>query len=555
MVGLFGCADDVALDGGGAAGGGGQASSGGGPTDGGGGAGGEGGGGNAPVEVALDWYTCPFVDGQQAAKCVNAAVPLDWDDPTSPKINVFVKRIPAAAQPARGQLWILQGGPGASGTTIEFTVPDFVAAADDLDIFIPDHRGTGFSSVLECPTVDAFPVSTRPVDPDDVAAEVPDCVADLQAEWGEGLRFFSGTGAGRDLGELIERTREPGQEVYVYGVSYGTRWAHRYLQQFPAQATGVIFDSIVGEPSRWLQFDVGIDAAAQGILAECANDSYCSGKLGPDPWQFMIDLGAKLDTGHCPTSLDLGPPDYKALFAAMVVLGWYDRALLPALAYRVDRCDATDQQVILGLRAGIEGELSPYFSGALHYNVVSGELIESDPPSMAELTATEDTLVVSSLQMHAYRAAYDLWPRYDAAPYSGVFADTDVPLLMLNGELDGQTTIEPATEFASHYQGQHQTFVSIPRGAHAVTGGTPLPNGTTCGLVLVGQFLQNPLSTIDSSCTSEVLSLDFEQVGVSFGPGTVDVWDNASPLFSTATPTKPNVMGRIVAERQKRVFR
>ena len=49
----------------------------------------------------------------------------------------------------------------------------------------------------------------------------------------------------RDLAAVLERTRKPGQRSFVYGVSYGTYWAQRYLHVAPTQAAGVILDSIV----------------------------------------------------------------------------------------------------------------------------------------------------------------------------------------------------------------------------------------------------------------------------------------------------------------------
>lgn len=548
---LAGCGDDTSSGGAAPSGGGGAGagSTGGENTGGGGSVGTGGGGGAAPLDIPLDWYACPFIDGQNG-ECVTAEVPLDWNDPAGAKISFFVKRIPAAVQPARGQLWVLQGGPGYNGTTIEFEVPNFAAEIDDLDIYVPDHRGTGYSSAIQCPELDAYPVSSRPLDPADLEAAVPGCVADLEAIWGDGLKQFSATGAGRDLGELIERTREPGQEVFVYGVSYGTRWAHRYLQQFPAQPSGVIFDSIVAEPSTWLQFDVGIDAAAQGILAECAQDAYCSAKIGPDPLQFTKDLMVKIEQGHCPTSLDLGKADYKALLASLTVSSFFNRSLIAAVAYRIDRCDPTDQAVIEKIWTNAENPPDPHFSGALHFNVVSGELIETPAPTPAELTTLEQGLTISSIQMHAYRAAYDLWPRYDAGPLNGTFADTTVPILMMNGELDGQTTFGPAAAFATHYQKEHQTFVGMPRAAHAVIGNAPLASGESCGMVLNAQFLTDPTAPLDTSCKDEVVPLDFEHVGYSFGVGTVNVWDNVSPIAAAIPGPQPkNVLDRLLQAR------
>ena len=52
-----------------------------------------------------------------------------------------------------------------------------------------------------------------------------------------------------DVGELINLFKRNGihDSAFVYGVSYGTYWAERYMQLFPRQAKGVILDSVVAQ--------------------------------------------------------------------------------------------------------------------------------------------------------------------------------------------------------------------------------------------------------------------------------------------------------------------
>ena len=52
-------------------------------------------------------------------------------------------------------------------------------------------------------------------------------------EWGEGLAQFTISNATDDLAELIDRARVPGQEVVLYGLSYGTAEMWRYLARHP----------------------------------------------------------------------------------------------------------------------------------------------------------------------------------------------------------------------------------------------------------------------------------------------------------------------------------
>lgn len=506
-------------------------------------------GGAAPFQLELSWYACPLVQGQNA-ECAKTEVPLDWSNPSGKKISYFLKRVPAKQQPARGQVWLLQGGPGASGSTIEGLSPSFQAVAPDLDVYIPDHRGTGLSERLACDSLDALATSSTPLDPTKTPALVQPCVDQLGTQWAGGLAFFSATDAARDVGELIAFTKKPSEQVYLFGVSYGTRWAHRYLQQYPTQANGVVFDSILGETPDWFQFDQHIDAAAHAIFDACKTDAYCSGKLGADPWGFLGALMTKLDTGHCPV---VQKDDYRSLLSFMLQAGFANRSLLPALAYRIDRCDATDQTVIQNLlsfaaaNSGIQ-----YFSGALHFNVVAGELAERPTPTQAQIAATEAPLFVTSLQLGAYGKAIELWPAYAHDAFFGAYATTTTPILMLQSPLDAQTAFAGASDFASHYTQAHQTFVVIDRGSHGLVNQSPTAMGD-CGMNVIGQFIVDPTKTLDTSCNADVLPLDFEHKGESFGTGTKNVWDNGTMLTANGPPPK-NLLLTIPIEAAK-VFR
>ena len=110
------------------------------------------------------------------------------------------------------------------------------------------------------------------------------CADEVQQRWGGALGTFSTTTAARDVGHLIERTRAPGQEVHVYGVSYGTYWAQRYMQLFPEQATTVTLDSVCQAGlCSLLKYGYWQDTVYRRFIGECAEDAFCAGKLGAIP--------------------------------------------------------------------------------------------------------------------------------------------------------------------------------------------------------------------------------------------------------------------------------
>ena len=67
--------------------------------------------------------------------------------------------------------------------------------------------------------------------------------------------------------------RRPGIPTYVYGVSYGTTWAQRFMQVAPQTAAAVVLDSIiprsvrVSEAPSYGQSVITYDPTSPGALS------------------------------------------------------------------------------------------------------------------------------------------------------------------------------------------------------------------------------------------------------------------------------------------------
>lgn len=336
--------------------------------------------GGSGGSAASDWAPCPlFVDQPDGpvAECATFDVPLRWSEPSGPTIGVFVQRLRGVG-PIRGQLWLLEGGPGGSGADFDEWMEELHELDPSLDLYAVDHRGVGRSTRLDCPAQETaasdWGISIAP-------GEAAACRDALVARWGEDLGEFSATAAARDLGRLIELAEQPGQERFVYGVSYGTYWAHRYLELFPAQADGVVLDSIAPPGIDFVTYDHDFDRVGQDFLALCAADATCSSKLGPDPWATLGALSTSLAGGHCPVLQQTWGLDATALptVLAALLMSPITRTYLPATVYRLQRCDAGDVSAIDPMLELLFGqETTSYYdtlsSDALFYNVALSEL-------------------------------------------------------------------------------------------------------------------------------------------------------------------------------------
>jgi pimeloyl-ACP methyl ester carboxylesterase len=485
------------------------------PSTGGGGAGGEGGGGGLPT-VELSWSPCPlFSDGTgPEAECATPSLPLRADEPAGDTLSVYVKRYATPQSSRSTQLWMLAGGPGASSIIYEHHADLLTQADDSLEIYLPDHRGTGDSSRLGCPFQEA---DTSQLGAYVAPPEWPGCAEAVQAEWGSRLDAFTVTNAANDIGILVESARRDDAQVVVFGASYGTFWGGRYLQLFPDQADGVILDAIAPPTASLARQDLHADEASVDLFQACIDDPGCGPRFAGDPRAFALDLYDRLDAGHCPGIQIYGPARVllRQAFGQMM-MGWNGRRLIPAALVRADRCAGDDVAAIQQLfeyfffpDAGSELLLREW-GWVLSYYVVFSELFETPEPSIEQMAQWRDQAVVSRDVTSGFDAPIAVLPRYEHDRWYGGLADTGMPLLMLQGTWDPATRPGPAAVLRDHFTGEHQHWVEIPRGAHGVLATLPTTTGASCGTAMVLSFLDDPLGTPDTSCLADLAPLTFD---------------------------------------------
>lgn len=131
----------------------------------------------------------------------------------------------------KGQLWLIDGGPGGTGAEFSSFV-DMISRAmgSDFDLIIPTHRGTGHSNPLWCPGYTNNANKT--------------CAAHLKKTFGEKLNAFSSQNAAKDIGMILPQMRNANRSQWIYGFSYGSYLTLRYLVLYPDQVDGAIVDGV-----------------------------------------------------------------------------------------------------------------------------------------------------------------------------------------------------------------------------------------------------------------------------------------------------------------------
>ncbi len=449
-------------------------------------------------------------------------MPLNHADPDDPRtLPLRMKRILAPTQPARGQLWLVQGGPGGSAwedfNTLRRDMHDQV---DDLDHYIIEHRGTGGQARLQCPQEQAQ-------DSDGGAAitegEWGDCVAHLQDAWGDQLDHFGTTDAAEDLRVAIDAVKQPQDRVFVWGISYGTYQLARYLWLAPDQADGVILEGISPPGASFVQYSQAMNRAGQALMEDCDQDPVCSERMGAPAWDVLQQTLDAIEAGHC-AQLGATVQDFFVPFFGTLLINRPLRDLLPAMIHRLQRCNADDRAVwanayrTLFTGPGDPNRLGP--AQTLFFHVALSERWPTQGLSVEAAQQEEDGLLMSTaLTLRIARRAQG-WPTYPSPDpqYNALPPAPQTPILMLQGELDAATPVEGARTVAQHFDGPGQTYVEFPGGAHAVSD--------ACGRQIAAQFLNNPAATLDTTCAqnSELPVFDIPADIAQFVFGTTDVW-------------------------------
>ena len=273
------------------------------------------------------------------------------------------------------------------------TDPEFLLPLLDAgwEVHIPMHRGTGLSTPLTCdalafeeppPASDPGPMPTSADELLDhpefrAHAEATEaCIDELEATWGrDGLAGFTSWEAARDIGHLIARERGTGNEpVMIFGVSYGTWLAQRYLQYFPDQPDGVVLDGVFDLRSDILRSDIYTRELLDRTLAVCDADPTCAAAFDHTP---AADVHARvrdaLDAGSCRPLAEAGidAATFDEILALMLVEGTPE--LVAAIIQRVDHCEREPMELFaefsafeLGLADGDEAFDEPSSSSGWH---------------------------------------------------------------------------------------------------------------------------------------------------------------------------------------------
>jgi len=506
--------------------------------------------------------------GTPQYECAEFRVPMCYTGvcESDNTIDVFVKRVVAATAPAGGKgkaLWVLQGGPGASSTGVEGLMNTMYLELDgEASVYTFDHRGTGRSARLECQAAEAGALGS-PGGSAIRLEELPACMDDIRFQIDNQTAAFSVTSAAKDLAAIIDYELSD-QDVFVYGLSYGTYLVERLVHFAPPSVRGFSVDGIVSESgdsvekrSTFSIWDHDVGVVGDRFLAACLADDFCKSKF-PDVTDLSVFVHELYDTldaavadgksgaNACADALarDGKKPSYllRSTFGEYLMSDRM-RIAIPAVIYRAARCTEKDADALAYFAEGASyseddggfGDSEPetllYDSDMLYYLIVFSEMWETPTPDKKTLLMWYENSTMASdnylslpyyclftgSREHACQELVHLPTarplRYERDEYwnkTGELPD-GVTALLMTGGMDLQTR-RMYGELEYEMMSGERMLVNFEDAGHCTTFTTPTTGGgPTCGVRILTSFVKENgvLKNVDTSCMEDLKPMTF----------------------------------------------
>jgi pimeloyl-ACP methyl ester carboxylesterase len=456
--------------------------------------------GAAVKPIAQQGRSCHLPGTEEALRCVELTLPLDYANAGAGKQKLHVTVAPAYRESARPDpLFVLAGGPGQAGTDVLVLLTNtFRRVRATRDIVFIDQRGTGLSGKLDCARLPNEESMTEAQN--DAAARA--CIAAVK----QPFSAYSTANAARDIEQV--RSALGYRSINLWGASYGTRLAQQYMRTYPASVRAAILDGVL-TPEQVIPAG-GRDgqAALELVFRQCAADKACNGAF-PALRSEFASLSARVESA--PVRLQL--PDPRTARPLTLEMN-SDRFLGPVHNILYSPLDA--RRLPFLIHSAYQGRWEPFvarhnaasdFSGdgpvarLMHMAVVCAE----DLPRLTPQLRAADAAPLTAPMLKRLAPMCDMMkvPPVAARAPSAIAA----PVLMLSGQLDPVTPPHRA-EAAGQYM-QKVQHLSVEWAGHGVSQ-------LGCAPRLMREFLDQPAAPVDGACLKEIPAPTF-QLG-SAGP-------------------------------------
>ena len=448
----------------------------------------------APPRRTIALAECRVPKSAEAVLCGKHSVFENRATQTGRRIGLNIVVLPARAlSPASDPVFVLVGGPGLGAASMvngesEWFTDKF---RRERDIVFVDQRGTGGSHRLPCPFGNTAVMQTHFNDLFPIPA-VRAC-RDALRPLGD-VTLYTTPIAMDDLDEI--RAGLGYSRINLYGGSYGAQAALQYLRQYPGRVRSIVLAGVATPSGKQpLSFARAAHDAMNALLEDCAADTECRERFPNLKAEFQA-LVAALDVR--PATFEITNPTSHVKEPVSMSRGAFVERLRLML-YDLDRAS----HVPLLLHRAAQGDWVPFAvssTGGVTPGVSAMYMTVTCSETASRITEddivreTRDTFV-GEYRTRRHVAACQEWPRSEvpAAYYEPV--TSDVPALILSGELDAATPPHFAAAVAR----------SLPNSRHIVIRNAAHAYWQECPQRLVADFVSaGSARDLDVACVAQV---------------------------------------------------
>lgn len=355
------------------------------------------------------------------------------------KIALNMLILPAlSAKPSPDPVFVLAGGPGQAAAGMMKTAGDYlVTLRRERDLVFIDQRGTGESNPLNC---------ARAGNKDEMAGFFPqsanldglrECRAQLEKN--ADLTLYTTSVAMDDLDEV--RSALGYDKINLHGGSYGTFAGLVYIRQHGDHVRSAILEGVSPvEAKIYLPFAKGVEHSLERLFADCAADKDCNAAF-PNLRAEFKELASKLEkkpatfestnpiTGKR-ESITLSRENFAEQVRTLLYFPIYWR-WLPVLIHEANKENPGPFASIAYVNIrGIGDQLATGMS----FSVVCSE----DVPAItaSEIKQSTEGTFYGDYRIRTAIKACEQWPKGKVAPAFNEPVKSNVPVLMITGDLD-----------------------------------------------------------------------------------------------------------------------
>ncbi len=457
----------------------------------------------APAKAGtLRLTQCTPEGSKPPAKCGTFTVWENRDTRSGRTIDLNVMVLEATGPERKPDpVLVLMGGPGESATRLAWFY-DRPETRSQRDVLLVDQRGTGGSNPLRCQPDPNAPL--QEFVPLFDAQEARKCPKELAKH--ADLRYYLTTHAVDDLDEV--RAALGYERVNLEAGSMGTLSSLVYIRRHGKTVrSAMLWSTTALSDPMPSQMATDAEGAMRLVLRDCAADPACRAAFPAIEDDYRRAVRRINEEG--PMRIEVQDPRNKATVAISFRATDFAE-ILRAMLYTPENARKVP---LLLHHAATTGDYRPFAQPQVERNVEIAQGIwkglyfaqtcTQDVPRVnpEAVYATGRGTFVADHRARPHIESCEGWPRGRLPPGFGEDVQSDVPVLMINGESDPATP--PATARRAAAKLSNSRLIVVPQGSHALIGLEG--DGAQCLERIAARFLDtaNP-KALDTACVAKV---------------------------------------------------